>query len=163
MGKPYVPPNHKGNCISFYKTFPLEKKGSPSVYHYSLWGNFNEIMEVLSHEQQRIKSLLPGPLEDRKFGIWHNWTLFSILWMRFKIWYGWVTVLLPSKLKFNIFKTFMWDVRSYFMPNSGAKKKHPFNVVCTDIWCGQFVVTQMFQRVKEVPANMPRVTHCKYM
>lgn len=115
-------------------------------------------MAVLSHEQQRIKSLLPGPSKDRKFGIWHNRSLFSTLQMRFKMWYGWMTGgFLPSKKMVNIFKTLMWDMRVYFTCPI-QQLKCTFNTVYVDILCGQSLsgLTQMFQCVKEVPANRHR-------
>lgn len=94
-------------------------------------------MEVLSHEQQRIKSLLPRPSKDRKFRIWHNWSLFSTLRMRFKMWYGWVTEgFLPSKKMVNIFKTFMWYMRVYFTCPI-QELKCTFSTVYVDILCGQ--------------------------
>lgn len=112
-------------------------------------------MEVLSHEQQRIKSLLPGPSKDRKFRIWHNWSLFSTLQMRLKMWYGRVTEgFLPSKMV-NIFKTFKWDMKVYFTCPI-QELNWTFNTVYVDILCGQSLseLTQMFQCVKKVPANM---------
>lgn len=98
------------------------------------------------------------PSKHRKFGIWHYWSLFSTLQMRFKMWGGWVTEgFLPSKKIVNVFKTFMWDMRVYFTCPI-QKLKCTFNTVYFDILCGQSLsgLSQMFQCVKEVPENMHR-------
>lgn len=71
------------------------------------------------------------------------------------MWYGRVTEgFLPSKMV-NIFKTFKWDMKVYFTCPI-QELNWTFNTVYVDILCGQSLseLTQMFQCVKKVPANM---------
>lgn len=140
----------QGEIILCFYIKPFSaSKGEPFCLSLFLLGNFNEIMEVLSNWLRRIKSFLPRPSKDRKCGVRHNWSLFSTLQIKFKMWYGWVIESSCHQRRcWIVFKFYVEYEHVDYNPNSGTNWLFQYNFL--DILCGQCLswLTQMFQCVK---------------